>query len=204
MSNSAGSHGAVPDGVRPLPPRPDLEFERKRAKKLLRQFRHGDRDATRLIGATRPAGSAPIAPHDRQLTDAQFVIAREYGFSSWPKLVTYYEVWDRHLRGGAHGLHTAEFYDLRVRSILAGHRARRGVTGQMIATFVPRFYGKRNDEIFAATLTEDEARLVVTREARCSTWAELCDRAAAAPHARTEPLRSASDAREARDLLCSP
>src|SRR5580698_5192876 len=51
-----------------LPARPSLEQLQKQAKELLRQY--------------RAAGS----PRDAVLADAQFAIARQYGFETWAKL----------------------------------------------------------------------------------------------------------------------
>src|SRR5262245_1583963 len=50
-----------------LPPRPSLEQLRKQAKERVR------------------------ASTDRSLSEAQYAIAREYGFDSWPKLVHHVE-----------------------------------------------------------------------------------------------------------------
>jgi hypothetical protein len=58
-----------------------LEHLRKRAKELLRDYRGGESSAVQRVRAVRPKADA-IA-----LADAQFVLAREYGFESWPKLV---------------------------------------------------------------------------------------------------------------------
>ena len=63
-----------------LPPHPDLGQQKKRAKELLRAFRAGDGDARRRIRDRLPDKS-PVS-----LADAQFVIAREYGFASWRAL----------------------------------------------------------------------------------------------------------------------
>ena len=65
---------------RTLPARPDLEQQKKLAKELLRAFNAGD--------ATRSPAFAPSCPDKRSstLTDAQFVLAREYGFASWREL----------------------------------------------------------------------------------------------------------------------
>src|SRR4051794_20844459 len=65
---------------RTLPARPDLEQQKKLAKELLRDFRAGDADATARVRA-EPPDKTPIS-----LTDAQFVLAREYGLSSWREL----------------------------------------------------------------------------------------------------------------------
>ena len=64
-----------------LPDRPSLEQLRKRAKQLLRQLREADPSATERLRKFKQNFSDPI------LADAQFVIAREHGFESWPRLV---------------------------------------------------------------------------------------------------------------------
>jgi hypothetical protein len=56
---------------RQLPPRPSLEYLKKRAKELLAESQR--RDPT------------------LRLADAQFALARAYGFASWPKLKAYVE-----------------------------------------------------------------------------------------------------------------
>ena len=75
--------------LRPLPPRPSLEFEHKEAKALLRRLRAGDPEALARARARHPAMDAS-APERIRLADAQLVIAREYGFTSWPRLVQYF------------------------------------------------------------------------------------------------------------------
>ena len=64
-----------------LPARPSLEQLRKQAKELLQQLRNGDPSARDRLRKHKPNISDPI------LADAQFVIAREHGFESWPRLV---------------------------------------------------------------------------------------------------------------------
>jgi hypothetical protein len=64
-----------------LPERPSLEQLRKQAKELLQQLRSGDPSGTARLRKFKTALADPI------LADAQFVLAREYGFESWPKLV---------------------------------------------------------------------------------------------------------------------
>jgi hypothetical protein len=68
-----------------LPVRPSIEQLRKRAKELLKAFRAGDAGASGRLGAVLPA------PDAATLADAQFVVAREYGFDSWPALVRHVE-----------------------------------------------------------------------------------------------------------------
>ena len=68
--------------TRRLPKQPSLEQLRKQAKDLLEQYRTGD-----------PAAVAEVQRFERQsdlsafaLNDAQRVLARAYGYESWPKL----------------------------------------------------------------------------------------------------------------------
>jgi ankyrin repeat protein len=68
--------------ARTLPDRPDLPQLKRQAKELLAAFRAGNPDAVGEVTAHyRGADAATFALHD-----AQLVIARAYGFESWPKL----------------------------------------------------------------------------------------------------------------------
>src|SRR5262245_50961589 len=71
-----------------IPSRPSLEFDRKQAKALLRGVRDGDAGALDRFRAHHPrfrAGAPQLAAGAIALHDAQLVIAREYGCSSWPR-----------------------------------------------------------------------------------------------------------------------
>ena len=67
---------------RELPAKPNLEHLKKQAKQLLYDCQQGDSAAIErfrsLVSFTSPASL--------KLADAQYAIAREYGFASWPKL----------------------------------------------------------------------------------------------------------------------
>ena len=65
---------------RSLPPRPDLAQQKKQAKELLRAFDAGDVEALARVRAELPD------KQDIALADAQFVLAREYGFTNWMEL----------------------------------------------------------------------------------------------------------------------
>ncbi len=71
-----------------LPSRPSIEQLRKQAKELLKAFRADDADASARLRAVLPALPTDDAA---TLADAQFVLAREYGFDSWPALVRHVE-----------------------------------------------------------------------------------------------------------------
>src|SRR5215475_5705947 len=70
-----------------LPARPSLEQLRKQAKELLRAYRVGDTNATERFRARIPRLADPVPPDVVILADAQFVLAREYGFETWAELV---------------------------------------------------------------------------------------------------------------------
>src|SRR5438309_2008238 len=60
---------------------PSLEQLKNQAKDLLRAFRSGDPDAVCRVEECLRATTSPL-----MLAGAQHVVAREYGFASWPKL----------------------------------------------------------------------------------------------------------------------
>jgi ankyrin repeat protein len=71
-----------PAPTRRLPPQPSMEQLRKQAKELLEQYRAGN-----------PAAAAEVNQFEREpdpamfaLADAQRVLARAYGYESWPRL----------------------------------------------------------------------------------------------------------------------
>ena len=65
---------------RQLPERPDLEQQKKLAKDLLSAHQAGDAEARERVRAELPDKKRIV------LADAQFVVAREYGFESWRAL----------------------------------------------------------------------------------------------------------------------
>ncbi|HEX5503992.1 MAG TPA: HEAT repeat domain-containing protein [Thermomicrobiales bacterium] len=67
-----------------LPPAPDLEQLKKRARDLLEAHRAGDPEAGRRVAAAFPRG--PRQGRPVWLADALLVVAREHGFPSWPQL----------------------------------------------------------------------------------------------------------------------
>jgi hypothetical protein len=89
----ASAGDSNPD-TRPLRPRPSLEYERKQAKMLLRQLRAGDPDAFARARA-RHAGLRSSSGSDIALAHARLVVAREYGFASWLRLVQYFGAVER-------------------------------------------------------------------------------------------------------------
>jgi hypothetical protein len=69
--------------IEPLPARPNLEMQQKRAKELLRAAWAGDAQSLSRIRALHPNPPEPAA---LKLADAQLVVARGYGFDSWASM----------------------------------------------------------------------------------------------------------------------
>lgn len=65
---------------KPIPGRPNLEFDRKQAKALIEGIKGNEPGAARRFTEHHPQG----IPGTPKLADAQLVVAREYGFASWP------------------------------------------------------------------------------------------------------------------------
>ena len=174
-----GAVDAIAHQARPLPSAPSLEYERKEAKALLKRIRAGDVVALRRVQHAHPVSLRDRQHHELQLADVQHVIAREYGFSSWPRLVEYFEEMERHRRGPRHNSDDvgADHFEQAARGIVRRHQRGDSIVARELAHFVPRFYARPTAEILATPITEDEARLVVARERRRASWEELVERA---------------------------
>ena len=70
-----------------LPPRPNIRHLKSQAKRLIKQFRAGEKWAFEEFKEFHPTfrGKAllNISLSEMHLSDAQLVIARSYGFSGW-------------------------------------------------------------------------------------------------------------------------
>lgn len=78
--------------TRQLPANPSLKSLKNQAKQLLHGHQSGAKDAGERIRASHPRMST-LAPEEIReapfaLADALLVIAREYGYESWPKLMS--------------------------------------------------------------------------------------------------------------------
>src|SRR5438445_9889260 len=75
---------------RGLPQRPHLDIPKREARELLKQWRAAQPEALDRIRRRHPKFRAADDPAIRaapfRLSDAQLVIAREYGFSHWTEL----------------------------------------------------------------------------------------------------------------------
>jgi hypothetical protein len=190
--------------LRPLPPRPSLEYARKEAKALLRRLRAGDPD-TRARARAVDNQIDTIDATRIQLAHAQLVLAREHGFASWPRLVRYIGDVERQQQGHIQLHGGLADYEAQARSLLAQHRARDSWVGRSFAAYVPRFYGVGVEQVFASAVSEDEARLAVARGYGAPSWDVLVERLEGGARSspgdwQSDPMPVASDAIAAGDL----
>lgn len=71
--------------IRRLPEHPDLDQLRRQAKELLRAWEGGEAEA---IAEAKRHWKGPL-PEPLALHDAQLVLARAYGYESWPRMKAY-------------------------------------------------------------------------------------------------------------------
>ncbi|MBN9663064.1 MAG: hypothetical protein J0H49_33000 [Acidobacteria bacterium] len=74
----------------PLPAHPSPAQYRKQAKDLLKAMKAGDAAVLERVKEFHPRAKE-LQPAGAALADAQWVIAREHGFESWPKFVKHVE-----------------------------------------------------------------------------------------------------------------
>lgn len=156
-----------PQDVLPLPSRPDVEQYRSRAKELVRAHREGDEAvaqwARRWIDALAVHMPHDAPPHARDaerhaaqvarfardrlatgagaLSQAQFVIARAHGFTSWTRLL-------QHLHAAAHSATDSACFERAADAIVQGDLD--GLTTLLAGT--PALVHARSDREHGATL----------------------------------------------------
>jgi hypothetical protein len=104
---------------RHFPVRPNLEQLRNQAKDLLRAIRRSDPAAVVEVHKHHPS---PPLPAGAKLADAQLVLARSYGLSSWPRLATACKMTDAIWRGDVEAVRAMVLKDPRLL-----HEAARGL-----------------------------------------------------------------------------
>jgi len=98
-----------------LPLRPNLEHLKRQAKDLLKAYRSGVPAARRLVEQHGSGQTQPGTPVTLSLAGAQHILAREYGFASWPKLKQHIEVTRAAQRAQSVGLATPDNREARRR-----------------------------------------------------------------------------------------
>lgn len=138
------------------------------------------------------------------LHDAQFVLAREQGFASWPKLKAYAEPSSRSRHTRLFVADVAWIMD-RVHGLLLTRHSAGPAALEQIREWHPRFSEKSDEEIRQAPFTEEDARLVYAREHGFETWDDLTSRvnllASTPAKATAEPFMSAFAALQSVDTV---
>jgi ankyrin repeat protein len=184
----------------------NLEQQKKHAREFLRAIRSGNPDSLSRLRRhhARWAESDDGTIHQLvSLHDAQFVIAREQGFSSWPKLKAYTEP-------SAHPRHTRLFVaDVawltdRVHGLLRSRYSAGPAALEQIREWHPSFSDWSDEEIRQAPFTEEDSRLVYAREHGFETWNDLTTRvnllASIPATATNEPFMAAFATLQAGDV----
>jgi ankyrin repeat protein len=185
-----------------LPAAPDLAQQRKRAKELLRAVRAGEAAALARLryGHPRFADAPDTALGAAKLHDAQWVIAREYGFSSWAKLKAHIdEITGAGLRPYRMFETDLQYYRDRAGGLLSMVAAGERNALRLVREFHPR-YADADDAAIKANVTQDDAEVVLAREHGFDAWRELAARVEALKaDAAIEPFRLAFAAIEVED-----
>jgi hypothetical protein len=180
------------------PAAPDLTQQRKRAKELLHAVRAGEAAALARMryGHSRFANAPDTALRAARLHDAQWVIAREYGFSNWTRLKAHI---DEITGAGRRPYRTFEtdlqYYRDRAGGLLSMVAAGERNALRLVREFHPR-YAHADDADIKATVTQDDAELVLAREHGFDSWSALVARVEALKaDPSVEPFRGMSDRR---------
>ena len=166
---------STPRPTRTLPAVPSLEQQKKQARELLVAARAGDADALRRLRAHHPRlASAGAEPHavTVSLHDAQLVIAREYGFPSWPKLKTHIEAIVAARRTHIF-VRDVSYHDDRARGLLAVLPDGAPQVVEQVRTWHPELADASDDAVRSAPLTLDDAHLIYARQHGFPSWARF-------------------------------
>jgi hypothetical protein len=129
----------------PLPPRPSIEQYRKQAKDLTRAFREGDSPALERVKKYHPRARQQFDSETLSarfaLADAQWVIALEHGFESWPKFA-------KHLEGLARQSSPVSKFESAAHAIVTGDLA----TLERLLRENPELIRDRSTRVHRATL----------------------------------------------------
>lgn len=183
----------------------NLEQQKKQARELLLAIRSGDAHALSRLRRHHARWATSNEDALRQLVslhDAQFVLAREQGFASWPKLKAYAEPSSRSRHTRLFVADVAWITD-RVHGLLRTRHSAGPAALEQIREWHPRFSDWTDEEIRQAPFTEEDARLVYAREHGFETWNDLTNRvsllASNPTTAATEPFMAAFAALQSGD-----
>lgn len=184
----------------------NLEQQKKQARELLRAIRGGNDEAISRLRRHHNRWTPVDEAIVRQLValhDAQFVLAREQGFASWPKLKAYTEPSSRSRHTRLFVADVAWITD-RVQGLLRTRQSAGPAALEQIREWHPRLADRTDEEIRLAPFTEEDAQLVYAREHGFETWDDLTSRvnllASRSDIATTEPFMEAFSALQSDNI----
>jgi ankyrin repeat protein len=138
--------------TRRLPQQPNLDQLRKQAKDLLGRYRSGDPEAVAEVQQFEWQAAAAADPATFALSDAQRVLARAYGFESWPKLKAFVD-----------GANVKRFSDAVQAGDLSQVRVLLNIRPELIAMAMSG--GDERQAVHLAVLRRDAAMVTLLMEA---------------------------------------
>lgn len=158
-----------------LPSGPNLAHLKYQAQDLRKRVHAGDPEASQRVARVRPDVHTGDNPGESfRLADALFVIAREYGFPSWPKLKAYVEA---NAGPGANRLRAYQnevsFYEERAEGLVSFYRSGLPSVMRQIRKFHPDYAALTENEIAQKGFSKADALLVTAREHGFDNWSKL-------------------------------
>lgn len=180
-----------------LPSAPNLEHLKKQAKALRKAVRAQEPAALSRMEAQ--PGSTSGA--DVCLANVQFVIAREYGFPSWPRLKAYVQSLAANPSMRRPLSTDVEWFDDRASGLVSSHQDAIPTTLAQLREFHPRFASLPDEAIRQAEFTLADAKIAVAREHGFETWRQFVNHLRALAAGETvEPFLTAFEAVKSGDL----
>lgn len=148
----------------------NFETVRKRAKQFVKALRDRDEQALARLRAVHPRFRADEPPTDPKLHHAQLVIARESGFTSWPRLKAWFnwkEGRDVRLRPFRTDLDYFRDRATGIRSMLEADDA---LARDQVRLHHPRFREAEDDNAAWDAFDDDDAALVLASQHGFESW----------------------------------
>ena len=164
--------------TRALPASPNLEQQKKLARELVTAARAGDKTAVARFRAHHPRYTQTANDSsDRQarspsLHEAQLVIAREYGFASWPTFKHHIESLSA-ARQTRIFVREVSYYQERAEGLLAVVSDGLEPALAQVRQWHPKLSGASDEEIRAAGFTIADARIVYARQHGFERWSDM-------------------------------
>jgi ankyrin repeat protein len=186
-----------------LPASPNLEQQRKRAKDLLKALRAGDARAIARIRRSHPrltGSTSQTIIADARVADAQWVIAREYGFASWARLKAHIDALAGKTERGRPFETDLQYYRDRAAGMLSVFATGEQNAIRLVRVFHPHYSAAAEADIRGARLTQADAELILAREHGFDAWDAFARHIEALrEHRVTEPFALAFEAIKADD-----